>query len=433
MRRRYGWLEVCAVKFPGLKPFEQYRMSLTTSLTNAIDSATYNPAAVKAREEAQKRAVAARETYRSYLKRLEDVDAKKYPSKVGKGYETPPLPSLVLFGNTQITNLVQSGRKWLDEKPNAAVQEIAAQQQTTVETVEKIPGLQQVLGEKGIALMLKVLPDLLKDTQYLKTTPPETVTVNKKTVETVSAFLKKNPNLTVPKAQELQTILEAAKKEGFVFDTARFQQEEATLVAQKQKEEAERQEFKVGRFLKETMSITTKVVLTCFLIVLMLVSGMLCANDAIGREIQYRVLYFFYGALGFVFVLPYYVYRWLSGTAPKIYRLLPLFTAVSETSLGRFLWYPFTYVEDSVASKAQTQFLEKAAKMVGGQVAVATVSAATVSTTLPKLSIPKTELETVSKVTNALQKLSIGPTLTPKNSLSSVTNAIHTLSIQQPV
>jgi hypothetical protein len=396
-------------------------MSLTTSLTNALDSATYNPEAVKAREEAQKRAVAARETYRGYLKRLEDVDAKKYPTRVSKEYEAPPLPILITFGNTQITNIVQSGRKWLDENPNAPVEDILAQQQKTVETVEKIPSLQQFLGDKGVALMLRILPGVLKDEQYSKTTSPTTVAVNKKTVETVSAFLKKNPTLTISKAQELQTIIESAKKEGFVFDASKFQAEEAARFADQQKQEAERQEFKVGRFLKETMSITTKVVLTCFLIVLMLVSGMLCANDAIGRDIQYRVLYFFYGAIGFLFVLPYYIYRWFSGTAPKIYRLLPLFTVPSETSLGRFLLYPFTFIEDSTSKEAQTQFLAAAAKMVGGQLTASN----TVNSTVSKKD------SVLSTVSNSLQKLSIGPTLTPRiPTVSNITNAIETLSIQ---
>ena len=64
-------------------------------------------------------------------------------------------------------------------------------------------------------------------------------------------------------------------------------------------------------------------------------------------------------------MLLYYLYRWFSGTAPHIYRLLPLYSKPADTSLMRFLLFPFTYVEDKSAIDAKTKFMTAAANLVG--------------------------------------------------------------------
>ena len=132
-----------------------------------------------------------------------------------------------------------------------------------------------------------------------------------------------------------------------------------------EEDKADKETFNVKRLITETSKIAAQVVGSLFIVMLFLVSGMLTANDAIGRDPQYRILYFVYGGLGFPIMLIYYLYRWFFNSAPHIYRLLPLFTKEADTTLGRFLWFPFTYKEDQAAIDAKTKFMTEAAELVG--------------------------------------------------------------------
>ena len=131
------------------------------------------------------------------------------------------------------------------------------------------------------------------------------------------------------------------------------------------RKENERKQFSFSRFAGRVSSTAGSVVSSLLYVMICLVMGMLAANDAVGREPAYRILYFFYGFIFAPFLIFYYFYRWYQGTAPKIYTLLPYTQTNAETSIGRFFLFPFYYQEDKVARDLMVDFLSKSAEAVG--------------------------------------------------------------------
>jgi hypothetical protein len=125
------------------------------------------------------------------------------------------------------------------------------------------------------------------------------------------------------------------------------------------------QTFDSGKLLSDIMSNTTTFVGYFFYFTICLLAGMLAANDSIGREVKYRVLFFIYGFIFAPFVLIYYLVRLGLGTAPKLYTMLPITQTKGETSLGSFFLFPFYYQEDLPARKKLIDFMTHCATLVG--------------------------------------------------------------------
>jgi hypothetical protein len=340
-------------------------MSLLNSIEKGIDSATYNPEAEKAREEAKKQASEAKQKYRTALFTLRDKKAKMIQEKKASD-----------FFIQQAEQLANDGFAWLTANPDADASQITDQSNLTAEKYQDISKANIVL------LGLSVLPPYYKTNAsdlFLK----KQITEEKQKeigafADSIEAWLKTSKDLSseaiFSKQQEFQQkakqvldktgiITPAVTNEGTVQTVQSQVQTKETQV--KKEEEADRNTFKLSRLLSETGRIALNVVGSLFIVMLILVSGMLTANDAIGRDPQYRIFYFIYGGLGFPVMLLYYLYRWFRGTAPHIYRLLPLYNQQSDTTLGRFLLFPFTYVEDQAAKDAKTEYMTDAAKLVG--------------------------------------------------------------------
>ncbi len=340
-------------------------MSLLNSIEKGIDSATYNPEAEKAREEAKKQASEAKQKYRTALFTLRDKKAKMIQEKKASD-----------FFIQQAEQLANDGFAWLTANPDADASQITDQSNLTAEKYQDISKANIVL------LGLTVLPPYYKTNAsdlFLK----KQITEEKQKeigafADSIEAWLKTSKDLSseaiFSKQQEFQQkakqvldktgiITPAVTNEGTVQTVQSQVQTKETQV--KKEEEADRNTFKLSRLLSETGRIALKVIGSLFIVMLILVSGMLTANDAIGRDPQYRIFYFIYGGLGFPVMLIYYLYRWFAGTAPHIYRLLPLYNQESDTTLGRFLLFPFTYVEDQAAKDAKTEYMTDAAKLVG--------------------------------------------------------------------
>lgn len=340
-------------------------MSLVKSIERGINSSTYNPEAEKALREERKQASEARQKYRDALFRLRDRKSQMIQEKKASDYFIKSIDKLV---NEQF--------KWITANPDADLQTITDQAQMTSEK------FQDISKTNVVVLALSVYPQFLK-TIGTNALLKKQITEDKKNAldkfaDNLDAWLKTTPDLTseqiISKQQGLElevkqllegtgeapptaTSADQAKK----LETEVKKQEEVV----KKEEEADRNTFKLSRLVKETYSITIKVIGSLFVIMLILVSGMLTANDAIGRDPQYRILYFIYGGIGFPVMLFYYLYRWFFGTGPYIYRLLPLYTKPADTSLGRFFLFPFTYEEDQAARDAKTKFMTEAANLVG--------------------------------------------------------------------
>lgn len=340
-------------------------MTLLNSVEKGIDSATYNPQAEKARAEEKKAAAEIKQKYRDALFQIRDKKAKMIQDKKASD-----------FYIQQADTLANDGFTWLSANPDADSSVLNDQMTTTLDKYQDVAKANVVL------LGLLVLP------QYYKTNAADLflkkqITEQKKQAidafaDSIDAWLKTSKDLSVEAVFSKQQEFQAKAKEvleGTGITTPAFTNETVAQTVQQQvtqketqvkkEEEADKNTFKLGRLLSETGRIAMKVVGSLFIVMLILVSGMLAANDAIGRDPQYRILYFIYGGLGFPVMLFYYLYRWYAGTAPHIYRLLPLYSKPSDTMLGRFLLFPFTYVEDQAAKDAKTNFMKEAATLVG--------------------------------------------------------------------
>ena len=128
---------------------------------------------------------------------------------------------------------------------------------------------------------------------------------------------------------------------------------------------AEMSEFSISRMTETALGTALTTFFTMLSIVFFLIGGTLAANDAIGRPLMYRILYFIYGGIFFPVTIMYYIYRWFMGTAPNIYRMIPVWTTPSTTTLGRFFLFPFTYTEDKAAKDAYIDYMKQAADLVG--------------------------------------------------------------------
>lgn len=340
-------------------------MSLTKSITRGINSATYNPEAEKALKEERKNAAEAKQKYREGLFKLRDKKAELIQQKKASDYFIK-----------QSDALANEGFAFLTANPDADSVQILEQANLTAEKYQDISKANVVL--LGLSILPKFYKSVAADALLKKQINEQKKASIDAFADSIDAWLKTSPNLTAEaifsKQQEFQTkakeVLEGTGSSTPAVTTAASvetvkKEAEAKEVKVKQEEEADRNTFKFSRLLSETGKIAMKVVGSLFVVMLILVSGMLTANDAIGRDPQYRIFYFIYGGLGFPFMLLYYLYRWFSGTAPHIYRLLPLYSKPADTSLMRFLLFPFTYVEDKSAIDAKTKFMTAAANLVG--------------------------------------------------------------------
>jgi hypothetical protein len=113
---------------------------------------------------------------------------------------------------------------------------------------------------------------------------------------------------TDPDAQRYADEQAAARKQQDIADAkaAEKQQEEAE---EKAKQDANYKEatYTTSTFITEIFKYTGISFGGSLLILLAIYTGHIAANDAIGRGYSYRILYFIYGGLFCIFVLPYYI------------------------------------------------------------------------------------------------------------------------------
>lgn len=335
------------------------------AIANGINNATYNPQAEKAREEEKKQAAQAKQKYRDALFKLRDIKSQMVQQKKASEYFLQ-----------KMDKMANDGFAWISANPSAGSQEINNKIISTNEAYEDILKANTVV--MGISVLPKYYRTVAADAFIKKQINQDKKKVIDTYANSLEKWMKTSPTLTSDaifrKQQEIEE-QSSSLLEGTGQSTPALSSESGVAAAKKEadakgikvskEEEADKNTFKLSRLLSETGRIAMKVVGSLFIVMLILVSGMLTANDAIARDPQYRILYFIYGGLGFPFMLLYYVYRWFSGSAPYIYRLLPLYTQEADTSLGRFFLFPFTYKEDQAAKDAMTGFLTAAAALVG--------------------------------------------------------------------
>lgn len=85
-------------------------------------------------------------------------------------------------------------------------------------------------------------------------------------------------------------------------------------------------------------------------------AGHLAANDAIGREISYRVLYFIYGIIFSPFVVLYYIIQYMRGHSIRSYALLPIREGEVPRGLEGFFLSLISYIPDEESINAKKIF-----------------------------------------------------------------------------
>lgn len=340
-------------------------MSLTKSIERGITSATYNPEAEKALREERKQASEARQKFREVLFGMRDKKTDLVSEKKASDYYI-----------VNVDKTINEAFTWLTANPEADTVAITEKAQAVAESI------QQITRTNVIVLRLTVFANFLKTISanlFLK----KQIKEEKKNemdafADKLTEWIKTTPTLTADQIQSKEQSVELEAKQilqGTGESVPAVKSPEDATKAEKavakkevevkKEEEADRATFNAGRLVKETFSIAAKVIGSLFVVMLIMVSGMLTANDAIARDPMYRIFYFIYGGIGFPFMLLYYLYKWFAGSAPHIYKLLPLYTTPADTSLGRFFLFPFTYVEDQAAKDARTKFMTEAANLVG--------------------------------------------------------------------
>jgi len=86
-------------------------------------------------------------------------------------------------------------------------------------------------------------------------------------------------------------------------------------------------------------------------------SGHLAANDAIGRDIQYRILYFIYGTIFAPFVCLYYIIQVMRGESVKSYAILPIREGEVPNGLEGFFLSFISYTPDAEVSAKRAKYI----------------------------------------------------------------------------
>jgi hypothetical protein len=86
-------------------------------------------------------------------------------------------------------------------------------------------------------------------------------------------------------------------------------------------------------------------------------SGHLAANDAIGRDIQYRILYFIYGTIFAPFVCLYYIIQFMRGESVKSYAILPIREGEVPNGLEGFFLSFISYTPDAEVSAKRAKYI----------------------------------------------------------------------------
>ena len=354
-------------------------MSVLDSISRGVDSATYNPEAERA---AAARDAAASTAKAAFKKLLDQVKQEMDTLVTNKQMTSISLAKFdeLIKTNTELITTIATGAVW-DQRTqllkdteadltafNKALynlEYIARTGPIILDDIDK--------KEKG-----KVTTDTMKSMKafFVELDTYNKASVTKKTIDLQQKLLKTKADITnnIPPPYANRIMDPSNEK---LVNEAKVVHE----ASQKQKDE----EFNVTRLATTSSNIAIQVVSSLLYVTFCLVAGMLCANDAIGREIPYRVLYFIYGFIFAPVVLIYYLYKWYNDDAPKIYRLLPIYTTVSDNTLGQYFFYPFTYKEDKMAMDAYADFMKASAKLVGGSAEAKASAEAAASATAGKL------------------------------------------------
>jgi len=117
---------------------------------------------------------------------------------------------------------------------------------------------------------------------------------------------------------------------------------------------ADRSEFKASRATSNIASGILTTLFSLLLTAIMLYAGHLAANEAIGYNVPFRLLSFFYGAIFFFIVIPKSLYqRFILKRSLDYFAFLPLSTYVPNGNFEKLFLGGFCYTENEASAVAR--------------------------------------------------------------------------------
>ena len=166
-----------------------------------------------------------------------------------------------------------------------------------------------------------------------------------------------NKATTDPDAQRYADEQAAARRQQDIADAKAAEEKKAAEAAEaKQKANLKDATYDTSTFVTQIFKYIATAFGSSIYILLALYTGHIAANDAIGRAPSYRTLYFIYGTVFSIFVLPYYIIQWMRGTSIKSYAILPLREGVVPQGLEGFFQSFYTFLPDNESIAATTNF-----------------------------------------------------------------------------
>lgn len=402
---------------------------IVSSISNAIESATYNPEFAKKKEEEQKKIKAQVDLYKKDLDGYtKELDTPIKLPDTGPG----PAPRTDYYVK-KLSDLLASEKKYLENGPSDpdAIQNRREKTREDMDDIRKANvAIQMITWQASY-------PDLiLKDMKQrgIKVSKEDTDRLTKVKNDAnsfLSEILKKEPQEILRRQSEINDILQNKVK----ADVPVVKSKEELEKLENNLDEAEKAEasvFSLRRMIRTITATAVNTITILFLVMLFLVGGMLAANAAIGRPYPYRILYFIYGGLGSPFVILYFLYQWFLGAAPKIYTLLPIFTTVSDTTLGRMLFFPFTYAPDQNQETLRVDYLKEAAAIVKKSAEAIQASAPppdppTIYDQIRNAAIAQAAPQQLNSVLKKLQTLQVGT----ETKLQGILQSLEEVRLQQ--
>jgi len=275
---------------------------------------------------------------------------------------------------SSIIAIIQTAYTWLQKNPNANLQEIMANQDTTTAEIKRLIGTDAPKRQMKNTLIIipVVVNSLVKDnkltsdkakilTSFIDTQNYWYKQNNEKAsvIDYSQEMLKINDKITstIVDANNIKIIKDAIKQAENTT-SSQLQSEIAKKEAQQKKLDEENPNINSGLSIMTNTAI--QVFIQLLIVLLCLMGGSFAANFAIGRIPPYRVLYFIYGAVPYIapFVIIYTVYRRIMEGRMTFYAFLPISIEPATTRLGRFLWFPFYWIPDQHAIDMEKLFLD---------------------------------------------------------------------------
>ncbi len=343
------------------------------SLTDSLRSATYNPEAEKQMQVEREKAEKVRQEIQKWL---DDYTKAYLDNFASKSY----WPKWTL---TTMDKLIKDTNKWLSSNSKATEVEYKAKLDALRKEAQSI--LEKNIYLFSISCYAKVMKFMIGEFERKKLLNAKERAQYKEYADEVEAFNTKLSKQTDPDfaemkifaAQFTKKVEDFSKPRGIwdqqdtllrtaFFNPEKFEADFKTLETQAEAAQAvEDKKFSFQRFTKKVTGTAGSVIGSLLYLTFCLVIGMMAANQAIGREPKYRILYFIYGAIFAPFLVFYYIYLWFNDKSPKIYTMLPITQMKAETTIGKFLLFPFAYTEDKTARDLMVEFLTESAEMVG--------------------------------------------------------------------